>query len=174
MLCLDLDPDDPSDAVQRRVRRSWPASDAGNSDWGREENVVFLRLSPGQDSYGNLRDIRHEFDPETGELTEVVRYHRSWRIHWVCYGPDSDGSADAIRAGILRDGMRGLLRRYRVAIQPGIPEPVRVPEQDGAGAWWERCDLTAQAYELVARRYPQERFESAPEIILKGESECPS
>ena len=30
ILCLGLDPDDPSEAVQKRVRVSWPQSDTGS------------------------------------------------------------------------------------------------------------------------------------------------
>ena len=170
MMCLSLDPDDPSDEVQKRVRISWPTAETGNNNWGREENVVFLRLSPGLDPFGTQHDVIQEYDAENDQGYEAVIYHRSWQIAWVCYGPDSDNDADTIRIGILRDAIRAYLRRYNVAVLPDIRDPVHVPEPDETGEWWERNDLTAQFYELVTRRYANDFIEQSPEIsttILK-------
>ncbi|MBQ3476787.1 MAG: hypothetical protein IJ893_02765 [Bacteroidales bacterium] len=167
VMCLGLDPDSEDEAVHKRVRISWPTSETGNSNWGREENVVFLRISPGYDTYGTLHDIDHVYDPETDTQKEVVRYHRSHRIVWVCYGPDSDDDADTIRIGIVRDAVHSYLKASNVAILPHIREPVRVPEQDETGEWWERCDLEADFYQLVTREYPEDFIQTAPEINIQ-------
>lgn len=166
--CLDLNPDDPSDAVQKRVRISWPSAETGNADWKREENIVFLRISPGLDEYGTLLDISYNLDDTSG-AKEVIRYHRCHQIHWICYGPDSDYDADRIRIGILRDSIRASMLKSNVAVQPHIREPVRIPEQDESGEWWERCDLTAQCYELVIREYAAESIDVIPTILIKSE-----
>ena len=167
VMCLGLDPDSEDEAVHKRVRISWPTSETGNSNWGRDENVVFLRITPGYDGYGELHDIDHVYDPVTDTQKEVVRYHRSHRIIWVCYGPDSDDDADTIRIGIVRDAIHSMLKKQNVAVWPHIKEPVRVPEQDETGEWWERCDLTADFYQLVTREYQEDFIEAAPDINIQ-------
>lgn len=169
MICLGLDPDSKDEAVQKRVRISWPSSETGNTDWERNENVVFLRISPGLDEYGTLSDISYAHDADTDVLKEVVQYHRNHQIHWVCYGPDSDSDADRIRIGILRDAIRASMRKQNIAVQPHIREPIRMPEQDESGEWWERCDLTAQCYELVTREYAADYIDVPPSIITTHE-----
>lgn len=167
VLCLGLDPDSTDEAVHKRVRISWPTSETGSSNWGRDENVVFLRISPGFDTYGNLHDIDHVYDAKTDTQKEVVRYHRSHRIVWVCYGPDSDNDADTIRIGIMRDAIHSMLIARNVAILPHIRDPVRTPEQDETGEWWERCDLQADFYQLVTREYQEDFITAIPKIKIE-------
>lgn len=162
VLSMGLDPD--AESSQSRVRISWPTSETGNPNWKREENVVFLRIIPGFDPYSKLHDVTHEYDEKSGQLSEVVSYHRALQITWVCYGPDADRDADMIRIGVLRAPIRAYLREHSIAIHPDIGEPVRVPEPDETGEWWERSDLTAQAYELVARKYPSDYMVDPPAI----------
>ena len=166
VICLGLNPDDSSEAVQKRVRISWPSNETGNTDWERKDNVVFLRISPGLDEYGTLSDISYSHDPETDTTKEVVQYHRSHQVSWICYGPDSDSDADSIRFGILRDAIRSFMKEKNVAVQPHIREPIRIPEQDESGEWWERCDLTAQCYELVSREYESTPIDVPPNISI--------
>jgi len=166
---LALGLDKSREDVHKRVRISWPTSKTGNSDWQREDDVVFLRIVPGFDDYGNLHDSTYEPDPDTGATKEIVTYHRCYSVSWVCYGPDADNDADTIRIGILRENVRQYLRGFSVAFQPHIPNPTRVPELDETGEWWERCDLTAQCYELVRREYAAEEILVAPNVILKTE-----
>ena len=167
---LGLDPDSGEAAVHRRVRKSWPKNDIGNSDWGREENVVFLRITPTGDEYTKVWDISHE-ETEGGTLQEVVRYHRCYSIQWVCYGPDAGEDADAIRIGILTEELRAFLRKYGLAVLTGTPEPIRSPEPDESGDWWERSDLTALCYELAERRYSEGNIEQAPHVTIQTQEE---
>lgn len=153
ILCLGLDPDDPAQAVQKRVRVSWPQSDTGNSTWGRDENVVFLRIAPTPDDFSQLKDLEYVYDSAADTLTERATYHRSFTASWICYGPDSLEDADRIKIGILRDGVRSLLKGGGVAVQPAIREPLRLTEPDESGDWWERYDLTANFYALATREY---------------------
>lgn len=165
VLCLGLDPDSEDESVQKRVRISWPTSETGNSNWKREENVVFLRIVPGSDPYGALKDICYEPD-EDGGLKEVVRYHRNHQISWVCYGPNADEDADAIRIGIMQSAVHDYLMKSNIAMIPGLLEPVRVPELDETGEWWERCDLTAGCYEGAVREYKADYIAAPPKIII--------
>lgn len=166
---LALGLDETREEVQKRVRISWPTSETGNSNWKRDENVVFLRIVPGVDDYGNLHDRAYEPDRRTGDLIEVVTYHRCHSVTWVCYGPDADSDAENIRIGILRENVKQLLRCSSLAVLPHIPPAARVPEPDETGEWWERCDLTAQFYELVRREYAAEEMLVVPNVITKTE-----
>ena len=169
VMCLGLNPDSEDEAVHKRVRVSWPTSETGSSNWQRDENVVFLRISPGFDTYGDLHEIDHAYDDETDQLKEVVQYYRCHKINWVCYGPDSDDDADAIRIGILRDAVHSYLKRHMVAVKPHIREPVRMNEQDETGEWWERSDLSGECYQLVTREYDIDSIDVPPDIYINLE-----
>lgn len=161
ILCLGLDPDSKDQSVHNRVRISWPKGD-GNSTWERDENVIFLRISPSDDGYVTPWDITHE--KTNGQLEEVVRYHKCHSIQWICYGPNSGEDADCIRIGILRDSICTYLKEFGLAVLTGIRQPVRLPEMDDSGDWWERSDLTAQCYELAERRYAEGEIAVAPRL----------
>ena len=171
VICLGLDPDSEDEAVQKRVRISWPTVDAEDgivtTDWKRDENVVFLRISPGYDTYGTLHDVDHVYDAQTDTQKEVVRYHRSHRILWVCYGPYADNDADTLRIGMFRDSIRAYLNEHNVAIMPHLRDPVRMPEKDDSGDWWERCDLEADFYQLVSREYSEDVIDQLPDINIQ-------
>ncbi len=160
ILCLGLDPDDPGEAVQKRVRVSWPQSDTGNSTWDRDENVVFLRIAPTPDDYSQLRDIEHVYDGGADILSERVTYHRAFTASFICYGPDSLEDADRIKIGILRDSVHSVLKAQGVAVQPAIREPLRLTEPDESGDWWERYDLSVSFYALTSREYAEEMITS--------------
>lgn len=162
--CQGMDPADP--LVQDRVRKSWPKDGLENSNWKPDENVVFIRISPGFDRYGELHDVDHVFDPNAETQKEVVSYHRSYCAMWICYGPDADDNADTIRIGILRQKIREYLAQYNIAVQPHISNPVRMTEQDETGETWERTDLKAEFYQLETREYPEEHIEGISNIQL--------
>lgn len=169
VMCLGLDPDSTDEAVHKRVRISWPSGETGSTNWLRDENTVFLRISPGLDSYGDLHEVDHAYDSASDQLKEVVRYHRCHQINWVCYGPDSDDDADAIRIGILRDAVHSFLKRHLVAVKPHIREPIRMDEQDESGEWWKRCDLTCECYELVTREYDIGYIAEPPDLYINSD-----
>lgn len=160
---LGLDPDDADN--QARVRISYPLSDTGSTNWRRDEDVTFLRISPASDDYTLKYDADY-IQYDGGAPREHVVYHRAWQIDWVCYGPHAFEDADAIRIGIMRDAIRAYLRQYQLAIMPAIGEPQYVPEQDESGEWWQRADLTARLYELGRRTYPAETIEQPPAITI--------
>ena len=163
IMVLGLDP--KAESTQKRVRKSWPDSKEGNSDWERDENVIFLQITTADDPYTIPWDISHEADDQ-GNLQEVVRYHKCHNIQWICYGPDSGEDADCIRIGILREPVRAFLRKSRLAVLTDIRQPKRIPEMDDAGQWWERNDLTAQCYELAERRYDEGEIAKPPKVTI--------
>lgn len=167
IMTLGLDPE--AEATQSRVRISWPKGDTGNSDWKRDENVIFLRITPAHDDYTIQKDITHAYDRESDTLREVVTYHRCFSIQWVCFGPQSGEDADAIRIGILRSEIKRYLQQSGIGIKPDIREPARMPELDESGDWWERNDLTAQCYILFTRDYEETAIEHVPVTISDGQ-----
>lgn len=160
---LGLDP--AAEATQSRVRISWPKPGEEGTTWQREDDVIFLRITPSSDDYTVQKDITHVYDSGNDTLKEVVDYHRCFSIQWVCYGPESGEDADALRIGILRTEVRKYLRQNGIAMKPDIREPVRMPELDDSGDWWERHDLTAQCYILFSRDYTEGMIEHVPIIV---------
>ena len=160
---IGLDPDDA--ATQNRVRISWPKPGEEGTTWHREDNVIFLRITPIYDDYSIQKDITHVYDSGNDTLKEVVDYHRAFAIQWVCYGPESGEDVDAIRIGILRTEVRKYLRQNGIGMKPDIREPVRMPELDDSGDWWERHDLTAQCYILFSREYMEGMIEHVPVTV---------
>ncbi len=166
LMALGLEQEADKDYANQRVRISWPQSDTGNSDWGRDENVIFLRITPSPDDFTTIKDITHVYDESRDELKEVVAYHRCHSVNWVCYGPDAYTDADAIRIGILRDPVRAFMRKSGAAVMPGIREPVRLTEMDQAGVWWERYDVTAYFYTLATREYHEGSIDHLPDAPI--------
>lgn len=164
---LGMDPDSEDQAVQQRVRFQYPDGDMGNSDWKRNEDVIFLSISPTDEDYTLLREASFEED-STGNLKEVVRYHKCHSLQWICYGPHCDEDADRIRIGILREPVRAYLRKNNLAVLSEIPQPIRISELDEAGQTWERTDLTARCYELAERSYPAAAIELPPEFHINA------
>ena len=164
---LGLDP--AAEATQNRVRISWPKPGEESTTWQREDDVVFLRITPTSDDYTIQEDIEHVYDSVKDTLKEVVHYHRCFSIQWVCYGPGSGEDADMIRIGIKRESIKLYLKQNGIAIKPNIREPVRQPELDDSGDWWERHDLTAQCYILFSREYEEGIIESVPITLSDGE-----
>lgn len=163
--------DQAAKSTQKRVRISWPKPGEESADWRREDDVVFLRITPAHDDYTIQEDISHVYDSEHDTLKEVVGYHRCFNIQWVCYGPGSGEDADTIRVGILRESIKLYLKQNDIAMIPKIREPVRMPELDDSGDWWERNDLTAQCYILFSRDYEEGIIEHVPVSVSDGRGE---
>ena len=161
MITLGYDPD--ASETQGKVRISWPLTETGNPDWGREENIVFLRLSPISDDYSSLWDLGH-----TGgtEYKESVSNHEAYEAFWLCYGPDVLETAQKLRYGIGRENIREYLNSQSMAIKPVITNPVYTPEQDRTGEWWERYDVRAQFYCKQTRQYSEGYIDTTPSISI--------
>ena len=165
VMCLALDPASEDEFVQQRVRKSWPTTETGSTNWKRDENVVFLRITPWNDEIGRYADSSYYFDQDTQLYRERVDFTKSHQIHFLCYGPDSYDDAETIRIGILRANIRQFLQKNRLGIMPHIREPIQMSEQDETGEWWERYDLTVYCYENVTKDYEIGTIEVAPNVI---------
>ncbi len=162
VLTLGLDPQ--AESSQSFVRRSWPEADTGNGSWQRDEDVIFLRVSPNMDSYSSLFDTQYGDDPKTGEYQETVLYHRAFQVQWICYGPHACDNADLIRVGMQRQNVRGKLLKSEIAVIPNVTDPIRAPELDSAGQVWERCDLNIRFYAVTTSTMPVDAITVPPDI----------
>ena len=162
-MCLGLPPPEGEEPLRCRVRISWPSgpADANLPEWGREENVCFLRVASAPDPYSS--HLHSTYGDSANGFAEAVEYTRVHQAHWILYGPDAPGDADLIRASICRDSVRRALRAYSLYPVPGAPEAQRAPELIN-GAWWERCDLFLRFYEGARREFRADRISAPPRV----------
>lgn len=162
--CLGLDPNSETEFVQQRVRISWNE----NTNWPRDENVAFIRVTdgdPGLDDISQYRETEFVYDAETDKEKEIIDYHKGHLLHLVCYGPDAYTDAMTVKVGIIRTEMREYFQRNKLGVNPRIREPQRMTELDDAGDWWERWDLFVYFYERVTHEYTYDFIEHGPNII---------
>lgn len=160
---LGLDPQ--AEATQSKVRISWPLSETGNSNWQRDENVVFIRLAPTSDDYSSLWESSHA--DSNGEYIELVSNQEAYETVWLCYGPDALEYAQTLRYGLGREDIRAYLSAYSMAFKPVVAMPTHMPEQDRSGEWWERYDVRAQMYCKQVRQYSEGYIDTTPNINIE-------
>ena len=164
-MALGLDPDTNTEAVQSRVRISWTF---GNTNWTPQDSVTFLRITGSNDNYARLHDRYVTYDPVTGKCKMHVRYHRSYMVSWICYGPTADEDADKIRIGLFSTEIHEMLLSHNIAPFVQMREPIRAPEQEQSGEWFERVDVQDECYVLTERVYDENYINVPPEINVAG------
>ena len=162
MMVLGYDPDSSDQSIQSRVRISWPLSDMGSPNWSRDEETVFIRITPTADDYTRLWDIT--YSATDSGLVENVSNHEHYEIEWVCYGVGALETANKLRFGLLRENIRAYLQGQNLAFKSVIDVPVRLMEQDRSGDWWNRFDVRARCYVLAQRQYSEGFIEHTPDI----------
>ena len=170
--CLGLDPNSETEYVQQRVRISWPQSDTGSTNWERDANVAFIRVTdgdPGMDDISQYRDVSYQYDEEGDTQKEIIDFHKAHLLHLVCYGPDAYTDAMTVKLGITRDDMRAFFQRNKLGVMPHIREPKQMNELDDAGDWWERWDLFVYFYERLTYEFAIDFIDQPPSIITMGE-----
>ena len=135
-LILRFDVDDPD-----RVWFSWnrkgesvPVIKGGNA--------CYVALTPIDDNYNRLRDIRH-VDEGIRDMVTYDEHTDVYEVHFVNYGPEAYESARAIRDGLFTDRVRRHLRLHDIALITDVPAIIRLPELHGAD-WANRADLKAR------------------------------
>lgn len=166
---LGLDPQ--AEATQSKVRISWPLSETGNSNWQRDENVVFIRLAPTSDDYSSLWELSHA--DSNGEYVELVSNQEAYETVWLCYGPDALEYAQKLRYGLGREDIRAYLNVNSMAFKPVVAMPTHMPEQDRSGEWWERYDVRAQMYCKQVRQYSEGYIDTTPNITVEIDDSLP-
>lgn len=143
-IMLGFDPVLPANA--NKVRISWPVD--GAPAWKITEDVTFLRIGDEDDDFTLLRDTIYSALNDDNANQETS-YTRVIKVHWVCYGPNSNDNAFMIRNKLYSQTIRDLLNAQQVFLVPSIDQPIRTPEQKD-GQWWDRSNLNAKFNLTVA------------------------
>lgn len=143
-MLLGLNPLDPLNAS--KVRIAWPTG--GAPGWKITDDVMFIGVSPVDDSYTKQRDM--VFSPNTSSLVYATTcYTRSIRVSIIAYGPNSFDNIESVRSGFFSQGEE--LSKNNLYFVLDIPSPKRIPELFN-GQWWERSDIAVMFYEKVTRQ----------------------
>lgn len=108
-----------------------------------DQNVVYFWITPVGDPYDKARHTQYGINDADEALSDrLIFYTRVMQVHWTFYGPDSFDAADALRHGLLTDGILAALASSKVYPITEIEPPARVPELFN-NQWWERVDVKA-------------------------------
>ena len=165
-MCLGYDAE--AAETQSKIRISWPTdanASASNPGWSYGEDVVFLRITPTNETYTMLENTDYTID-ENGEFVERVNVTRCYAVNWFIYGFNAMDNAYKIKRALLRTAVRRLMADKHVFVLPNIDEPIRNDELNDR-QWWHRCDLTARFYEGVVVDYAAEAIAEMPNIEIR-------
>jgi hypothetical protein len=162
MQILGLDPAAP--ANKSRIRMTWPTG--GSPAWEIGEDVTFLLVNYDDDPVTRQMEVSYA-ESDADYADQSTSYTRVLRIDWICYGPNSFGDADTIRAGLFSAAMKLQLTAANLALITDVSMPTRTPELYN-GQWWERSSLTARFNEFVVRHSTVPYIKAADVQILKG------
>ncbi len=138
LLASELTITDPS--VWSKVRINWQTY--SQPGWSVTDNIAFVE-SEQIDSY--QASIRDNVNVGT---TSSWYYTRTWRIHFIFYGPLGFDNARLLRSTMLLQFMHDLLAQSNIYLNPDTPSPKRNPEAF-AGQWFDRTDLFLTFNEFV-------------------------
>lgn len=145
MLGLDLSKKEN----QSKVRIAWPTN--GAPSWGINEDVIFIRITPCDDSLTREQNIIYtENDKDRSYLRKQTGYTRVHKINWTAYGPSSYDNLDLVRYRIFDYEYKKKFKEKNLFLITDVPMPVRLPEFYN-GQWWERTDFSAAFNEAVIR-----------------------
>jgi hypothetical protein len=175
----------PSPQDTSLVRVMYPTQGAPFID-GPGDDVCFFRCMPREDPYTRIRD-RFNWGPQgwgdnlfglepyggalngNPALTEQWNYTNAWAVHFTLYGPNSYDRARAIRSAFYQDYFTNLLAQSNLFPVSDFPEPIRVPEENGNGQWFERVDMEFEVYEFVTETIARQTVVSE-EVILETDT----
>ena len=138
-----------------KVRVTWPVN--GSPDWGIDEDVCFIRVTPVDSEYARQMDVLYSDTLEETMLKKEMAYTRVHNINFCFYGPNSYNNADKVRYSLMRNDIIKKLNKINLHSITDIPMPVRIPELFN-GRWWDRTDFNANYNELVVRRNEENRL----------------
>lgn len=135
---------------QSKVRLAWQGN--GAPAWNKEEDVVFLRITPEDNRLARQMDILYNDDDALSKLDvkKSVGYTRVHKVSWTLYGPNSYNNADLIRHLIFDTDYTKEIRRNNLFLITSVSMPLRIPELFNK-QWWERTDFSATFNEAVIR-----------------------
>lgn len=129
------------------VRAGWQTQ--GQPSSSVNQDVCYVLCTPLDSPYSRLRD-QHPLPAQGNTIQLQDIYTRRWKLVITFYGPNSLDNARAVESGLLSiPYVDYYLSSFNLYIDPSIDEPLRVPEEFGAGQWWERVDFSAEFNEQI-------------------------
>lgn len=165
---LDMLGIDPAtdDQAYAKVRISWQTQ--GQPVSSPDEDVIYVRAVEFDDPYNRVRDLKFATNDATTVLSTTM-YTRCWEVFWVIYGPNSFDVARQIRSKLFTQDIHDEFAGVSLYLVTDVAAPVRIPEQNDTGEWFERVDFTARFYEGVTEQEVDNSIGSTEVIIQKQE-----
>src|SRR5579859_1245107 len=117
------------------VRVAWQPM--GQPSCTNTDDIVILRFTDEDDPYNRVRDVRYGANKQ-----KIVTYQRTWRCHFVIYGPNSYDNARLIHSALMtNDSTHDTLTAANLFFVPDPVAPQRVPEIFQS-VWYERVDFS--------------------------------
>lgn len=147
--CEMLNIDFEKEENQDKVRIAWQTE--GAPSWSIEEDIVFLRITPVDDSMTRQQNIIIDpVEEDKAYAKKQTGYTRVHKINWTLYGPNSYDNADVIRHLLFDYNYMQKFKDKNLFLITDVPMPVRLPEYYN-GQWWERTDFSSTFNEAVIK-----------------------
>ena len=128
--CLELS---PSSAEASALIRPFPNDPESPPPPSRSTNVIYYDVRPESAPDAGYQTFSSE-DPTTTSSKPSVSSFLPYRLTLVCYGPDCERNAHAVRSFLYLDGSgypRSILRKAGIYPVPRPPMPILLDEEDG-------------------------------------------
>ncbi|MBY6798107.1 hypothetical protein HYH85_18005 [Clostridium botulinum] len=147
--CEMLNIDFEKEENQDKVRIAWQTE--GAPSWSIDEDIVFLRITPVDDSMTRQQNIIIDpVEKDKAYAKKQTGYTRVHKINWTLYGPNSYDNADVIRHLLFDYNYMQKFKEKNIFLITDVPMPTRLPEPYN-GQWWERTDFSATFNEAVIK-----------------------
>ena len=138
--CLELS---PSSAEASALIRPFPNDPENPPPPSRSTNVIYYDIRPESAPDAGYQTFTSE-DPTATSSKPAVSSFLPYRLTLVCYGPDCERNAHAVRSFLYLDGSgypHSILRKAGIYPVPRPPMPILLDEEEGA-LLRKRADLS--------------------------------
>ena len=138
--CLELS---PSSAEASALIRPFPNDPESPPPPPRLTNVIYYDVRPESAPDAGYQTFSSE-DPAVSSAKPAVSSFLPYRLTLVCYGPDCERNAHAVRSFLYLDGSgypRSILRKAGIYPVPRPPMPILIDEEEG-NLLRRRADVT--------------------------------
>ena len=166
--CLELS---ASSAEASALIRPFPNDPESPPPPSRSTNVIYYDVRPESAPDAGYQTFTSE-DPTVSSAKPSVSSFLPYRLTLVCYGPDCERNAHAVRSFLYLDGSgypRSILRKAGIYPVPRPPMPILLDEQEGA-LLRRRADLSIslRVKDTVVRENRRYGITEVPAIMLKA------
>ena len=166
--CMELS---PSSAEASALIRPFPNDPESPPPPSRSTNVIYYDVRPESAPDAGYQTFTSE-DPTVSSAKPSVSSFLPYRLTLVCYGPDCERNAHAVRSFLYLDGSgypRSILRKAGIYPVPRPPMPILLDEQEGA-LLRRRADLSIslRVKDPLVREKRRYGITEVPAIMLKA------